>query len=450
MTHKIARGHTIAAAAVAVSVAAALLAACTTNPGSTSGPKASAGSTQKVTLEFWSGIPAAVQAADAYNASQTNVTVNVSNPPDASSKLATALKAGAGAPDVAGAQYTDMPQLIGSGGLADLAPLWGDLQKSEYLPYTWNLVGTGTHYYGIPEDIGPTALVYRKDVLEKYNVPVPTTWAEFADAAQKIYDASKGATVIANFPGNYADWYLGLSWQRGGKPWTRTDSGDYTQNFDNAAARDVADYLQPLLDKGLLTTIPQFSADLYSALAQGKIATSIEAAWGAGGWAQNVPASTKDLWRVADLPQVGSGTFAAANAGGSALVIPKQGTHQKESVDFAKWLTSSLKGTQTQYDISGTFSASKTGQSLPDFSDPTKNPSNFFGGQNVSKVYEKAAAGVDQTFVYAPWYKAATDDFVAAFNDAISKKTTLRAALTTWQDKVMADAKSQGFKVTVK
>ena len=435
MMHEELRNRAVVFASLAA-LAAGLLGGC-----SASGPESS----NPVTIEFWSGIPAAVQAAEAYNASQDEVIVNVSNPPDTAQKLSAALTAGTGAPDLSGAQYTDMPAFIATGGLAELSQF--DLDQDSYLPFTWTLVGSGDQVYGIPEDIGPAAMVYREDVLKQYGLEPAKTWDEFAEQAQQIFDASGGETVIANFPPNYADWFLALAWQRGGKPW-QIDGDGYSQNFDNAAARDVAEFLQPLIENGLVTTYPQFSADLYNALAKGEIATSMEAAWGAGGWAQNLPADTKGLWRVADLPQVDEATFAAANLGGSALIVPKEGEHQEEAVEFAKWLTATTDGTQIQYDISGTFSASLVGQDLPSFGDPEKNPSVFFGGQNVAEVYAKAASGVDQEFVYAPWYLASTDAYTAAFAGVFTNEKTIRDALADWQAAALADAESKGYQVT--
>jgi multiple sugar transport system substrate-binding protein len=445
--HAIAHRRTIAK--VAALAATAALAAGMTGCASSSGTDSGTEDKGPVTLEYWSGIPAAEQAAKVYEKSHPNVKINVENPADSSAKLATALKAGSGAPDVAMTGYTNIPQLVGGGGLADLSKYGVSSKKSDYLDWTWKLVSSGDAVYAVPLDIGPTALVYNKNVLDQYGIAVPTTWDEFATAAAELHDKSGGTVAIANIPGTWADWFVGLAWQNGSRPWSVDSDGKYTQSLNDEAAKQVAEYWQPLLDKGYLTTYPQFSQDLWNALSAGQIATAIEAAWGAGGWAQNVSADTKGVWRSADLPQwSGSGDFASGDMGGSAILVPEQGKHKQAATDFALWLSGTKEGTQTEYDISGTFAAAKVGLKLDSFTDPTKNPSNFFGGQNVAAVYAKAADAVDQSFVYAPWYPAVSDAYSASFADAVAGKTTLVQALDSWQDATLAQAKQQGYEVT--
>jgi len=439
----IAQRRTIAAVA-AVVVAGLALVGCSSTAATPAKQK-------HVTLEVWSNIPGAVQAAKKYNASQKNVTVNVDNPPNGTQKLATVLKAGTGAPDAALIPYTNLPQIVATGDIADLSHYGFASSKSDYLPWTWGLVTDGSHIYGVPQDTGPTALVYNKPLLAKYGITPPETWDEFASDAAKLKQASGGTVTMANIPGTYADWFLGLEWQAGGRPWIRNSDGTYTQQLNNSAAEKVATLWQGMLSKGEVSTYPAFSTDLWNALAKGNIATSIEAAWGAGGWSQNVPASTKGVWRVADLPQwSGSSSFAAGDAGGSTFVIPKQGKHITQAIAFAKWLTASNTGASTQYEVSGTFSASDAGQTLSAFKDSTVNPSSFFGGQNIESVFAKASAGVNHNFVYAPWYPAASDAYNAAFSAALSGKTTINQALDVWQSTTLAQAKSQGYKVKTK
>ena len=62
-------------------------------------------------------------------------------------------------------------------------------------------------------------MLYRKDIFDKYNVKVPTTWEEFAQAAQQLKDAGfKG--VITDFPTNGRAFNTALFAQAGWKPFT--------------------------------------------------------------------------------------------------------------------------------------------------------------------------------------------------------------------------------------
>lgn len=53
--------------------------------------------------------------------------------------------------------------------------------------------------YGIPFNKSTEMLFYNKDMLEKYDVAVPTTFAELKEASQKIYEATDGEVVGAGF-----------------------------------------------------------------------------------------------------------------------------------------------------------------------------------------------------------------------------------------------------------
>ncbi|NJK46464.1 MAG: hypothetical protein HC933_21420 [Pleurocapsa sp. SU_196_0] len=49
------------------------------------------------------------------------------------------------------------------------------------------------------------------------------------------------------------------------------------------------------------------------------------------------------------------------------------------------------------------FPAAEAGLDLPELADKTRNPSKFYGGQNVAAVYKAASKGVNTTFQWSPW-----------------------------------------------
>lgn len=47
----------------------------------------------------------------------------------------------------------------------------------QFFDFAWKQVTFGdTGVYAIPQDTGPMAMFYRKDLFEKYGVEVPKTW----------------------------------------------------------------------------------------------------------------------------------------------------------------------------------------------------------------------------------------------------------------------------------
>lgn len=158
-------------------------------------PKADA--SKKVTLEVWSWVPGLDKTVAAFTKAYPNISVKVVNlggGPNTYTKLQTALKAGSGAPDVAQIEYGFLPSFADTGGLVDLSKYGANDYKKYFVPWTWGQVSPeGSAVYAIPQDTGPFAMVYRDDVLKKYNVAVPKTWAQYATAASTVNQGAKVA-----------------------------------------------------------------------------------------------------------------------------------------------------------------------------------------------------------------------------------------------------------------
>ena len=102
-------------------------------------------------------------------------------------------------------------------GLENIAAC-GDILAAgdQFVDWTWSQVtfGEDNAVYAIPQDSGPTAMYYRADLFEAAGIPVPTTWAEYADAAAKIKALG---SYITNFPKTDVNWFAGMVWQNNGQ-----------------------------------------------------------------------------------------------------------------------------------------------------------------------------------------------------------------------------------------
>ena len=78
----------------------------------------------------------------------------------------------------------------------------------------------GDAVYGLPQDSGPMALFYNKEVFDKSGIEVPTTWDEYVEAAKKLH-AADPKTYITNDTGD-AGFTTSMIWQAGGTPF-KTD-----------------------------------------------------------------------------------------------------------------------------------------------------------------------------------------------------------------------------------
>ena len=212
------------------------------------------------TLTFWSWVPGIDKAVAAFEKAYPNIKVkweNVGNGTAEYSKLITAMQAGSGAPDVAQIEYQAIPTFINQGGLVDLAKHGAQQVKDQFVPWTWAQVSRGSSVYAIPQDTGPLAFAYRKDIYDKYGLTVPKTWQEFAADAKKLHDATNGKVYMTNFDavgsGN-GSYLLGLVWADGGNIW-KLNGDTWTQTLDSAKVNKVANFWMGLIKNGEVGTV---------------------------------------------------------------------------------------------------------------------------------------------------------------------------------------------------
>ena len=405
----------------------------------------------QITLEFWSWVGGLDQVVKEFEQAYPNIKVHVNNlggGPAEYTKLMTALKAGSGAPDVVQIEYDFLPSFIVTEGLADMAQYGANDAKPYFVPWTWGQVSPdGKTVYGIPQDSGPMAMIYNKKIFDQYGLTVPATWDEYAQQAEKLAKASNGKVKIANFYTTSAPWTIGLAWAAGGT-FFKMQGDSWVQTLNNSATEKVLTFWADLVKKGYVSTITPFTAEWYTAAGEGQFASSIEAAWGPGVLAASVKEKTAGDWRAAPLPQWTKGEqFRSGNWGGSSDAVPKESKHPKAATLFAVWLNTAKGPVISNWLDYGIFPASFSGLAAPDLHQPDKNPSKFFGGQNLVQVYSDASKAVSVDFAWSPWFAFVNDNFnkqVAALFDG---KMTVKQALEAWQNESLKNAKDNGFDV---
>lgn len=128
------------------------------------------------------------------------------------------------------AYYKDHPELA----MPDFD--WDDFSK----PLVENIAQVKGQWMGVPFDIPLFILMYRKDLLEKHKIDVPTTYDGFLDAVRKITEAEKGngvyGTGLQAKSGHYSlecDWSQAV-WGHGGSIFTKDKkfSGNDAQGIE--------------------------------------------------------------------------------------------------------------------------------------------------------------------------------------------------------------------------
>lgn len=445
------------AALVAVS-SLSLLAACsgsdtpttaaptgaTTSAANSSG---GGGNGNAVRIKVWAWYPEFKPVVDAFNKSHKDIQIdwtNVGTGPDQYAKLKTAFKAGTGAPDVAMVEFQEIPTFLILDKLVDMGKYGANDDKDMYAEWAWTQATDGDKVFAIPVDGGPMALMYRKDLFAAAKIPVPKTWAEYADAAAKIKQANPKAFIASM--GADGGWLNGLMWQAGCKPYkySITEARDQVGiNLTAPECKKVIDFYGDLVDRGLMAKDPFFTADMSAGLDTGKYWTWAAAGWTPGYLAGSLKKST-GKWAVAPMPQWEAGQEQQGDWGGSTFTVTTQSKYPKEATIVARELYGKSKeawdiGLNKAFlfplvkDVAS--DAGFTGKAYP-----------FFGGQKVNEIFVPNSEKLGD-FDYTPFQDFVFQQLIDRNAEAMSGKREWNTVLDTVQKNVTDYAKGQGFKV---
>jgi multiple sugar transport system substrate-binding protein len=428
-------------AVVAVVAATALAAGC--------GGSGDSGGKQDgpVKIKVWAWYPSFKPVVDLFNKTHTDVQIewtNAGTGQDQYTKLQTALKAGKGAPDVVMIEFQEIPTFQLTKHLVDMGKYGADSVKGNYVDWAWKQVSNGDKVYAIPVDAGPMAMLYRKDLFDKYKLTVPKTWAEFKEQAQKLKKASP-TSFMTDFGANDGGFMTGLLWQAGARPfdYSAAKSPDIGLSINGPQAKSTMAYWQDMVGSGLADTTAFQTTDFYNGLTTGRYATYLAAGWGPG-YLASVAKKTEGKWRAAPLPQWTAGGNAQGDWGGSAFAVTDQADHPKEATKVAMEIFGSNKDAW-RIGIDQAFLFPTATPILQwDYFQGKKY--GFFGGQKVNEVFVPAYNGIGE-FHWSPFNSYYFSQMTTAMNQAIEKKSPWPGALDTVQQNVSKYASQQGFKV---
>lgn len=397
----------------------------------------------------WAWYPAFEGVVDLFNETHDDVQVcwtNAGQGNDEYTKFSTAIEAGTGAPDLIMLESEVLPSFTIRDGLMDLVPYGANDVKGDYTDGAWADVASGDAVYAIPVDGGPMGMLYRQDIFDEYGVAVPTTWEEFAQAAQDLKDAGYEG-VITDFPTNGRAYNTALFAQRGWTPFTydTTSPTDIGLDVSTPAAVDVLGYWNDLVAKGLVGTDDAFTADYNTKLVDGSYAVYIAAAWGPGYLSGLSDADTDAQWRAAPIPQWEGQPAQQINWGGSTFAV----TSQAKNPEAAALVAKEIFGTEDAWKI-----GIEEGALFPLWkpileSDYFKNLEYpFFGGQQInSDVFLEAAAGYSG-FTFSPFQNYAYDQQTAEIYAMVQGEKSPQEAMDSFADTLTTYANEQGFTVT--
>ncbi|MFF1718457.1 ABC transporter substrate-binding protein [Streptomyces sviceus] len=441
------------AATGALSLGAALTACGGGDPGGSAGSTKPVGQADidkamrtPTRLTFWTWVPDIQQEVALFEKKYPAIKVKVVNAGQGVThytKLRTALKAGSGAPDLAQIEYQAIPTFTITDSLLNLSPYGASALKDQFVDWTWGQVsGPDGEVWAIPQDTGPMGMLYRKDIFDKHGIEVPTTWAEFAEAARKLHKADPDV-YLTNLAANEPAAWHGLLWQAGAKPYATSGKSTLTVDVDDAVSRKLADYWGGLAKEGVISTDPDFVDAWYAGFNKGKYATWLTAAWGPA-FLSGSAKSTAGNWRAAPLPQWDASKPASGNWGGSTTAVMRSTKNPIAAARFAQFLNSDPASAKMFATKQFFFPATKSLLADPGF---TGEAPAFYGGQKVNQVFADIGDTVSPSFQWPPFLDQAATDWTETVGKSLADKSDTAAALGQWQSRLTTYAKKQGFTV---
>jgi len=349
----------------AMGVTAALTAgACSSSTSSPAAAPSASGSATSGNITWWAS-PITTSSPDprtvlinAFEKVYPNIHVKLQSAPTDTdtnrASLITTISGGASSPDVFMGDVI-WPAQFGHSGLA--APLSSYFPSSYWSSFAPGLVQGATYkgqVYGAPffEDQG--FLYYRKDLLAKEHMAVPTTWPQLeTDAATLVHKGLVKYGYVwqgSSYEGltcNFME-YLGSA---GG---TALNSGLTQATLNSPAGMQAANFMHSLITSGAtpsaVTTFQE--AQSMSAFATGQAAflRNWDYGWSYSQTASS-PSSVVGKVGVTPLPSFsGQPSPGTSNIGGWNLYINPHSKNTAADVTFIKWMTSpaaqTILGTQ--------------------------------------------------------------------------------------------------------
>jgi multiple sugar transport system substrate-binding protein len=437
---------------VGAAITALVLSGCSPTSGggeSTQGPVSQDDIDKAMTtptkLTFWTWVPDIENEVKLFEEKYPAIDVTVENVGQGLAhyqKLRSAIEAGEGAPDVAQIEYQYIPSFVLPESLLDLTPYGADDLSGDYVDWAWNQVSPDEEVWAIPQDVGPMGNLYREDILKKAGITEPpATYEEYATAAKAVKDAT--GSYISNLGATQAGQMIGFFWQAGVKPFGYDGKETVTIDVNSDGAKEVASYWTDLIQQDLISTDADFNDQWYQGLANGKYAGWLTAAW-APVFLQGTAENTSGLWRAAPLPQWNAGEEVSGNWGGSSDAVLASTKNPIAAYELAKFINldeeSAMKLATEQFLFPPQLSVLED----PAFVD---QESEFYGGQQVNKLFSEISQTVDTDFQWLPFMDYVYSSYEETMGTVIADKGDIAAALDTWQDQLVKYAEDQGFTV---
>jgi multiple sugar transport system substrate-binding protein len=307
--------------------------------------------------------------------------------------MTTALATSTGLPDIMTIEYGYLGRFAQSGGLEDLdkTPYLAGAHAAKFVPFALAQGRSASHgQVAMPTDIGPGAMFYRQDVVQKAQVneaELSQSWDSFIASGQKIKKSS-GAYLVAHardvkdivirtgIPAGH-----GVYFDAQGKSVIES-SPRFKRGFEIA---------QKIRAEGLDAKVNPWSNEWGESLKRGTVTVQMMGAW-LGGHLQNwLAPNTTGLWRSTVLPE-----RVATSWGGTFYAIPKKAVNKDLAWDLIQHLSLNSQQQQIAFEKFNAFPALLEAQKGSFFEQPVA----FLGGQKARLEWRSTAQKIQATQVF--------------------------------------------------
>ena len=285
----------------------------------------------------------------AFNEEYPDISVNLielpENTTDKLQALLIALQSGDDSIDFFNADVTWTPIFASAGLIENLDKAFPSSERKAFLPGTIAAASYNGSVWGIPFRTDAGVLYYRKDLLEKYNKPVPETWDELFTTADEIIQAEEnaGSEDMYALVGSMKQ-YEGLTCNA--VEWFYSNGGEVIDKKGNIVINspenvEILELMREAYEKGLFPegALSYGSGDARASMFQNK--QVFMRAWPkAYALAQNPDNSmVSGLLGVAELPRGESGKRGHSTLGGWQLFLNKHSKNKEAALKFMNFYT---------------------------------------------------------------------------------------------------------------
>lgn len=331
-----------------------------------------------------------------------NVTVTVLPYFAMHDKLAAAVLAGAGAPQLADVEVHEIGRFfkppIGFVALDSLIATAGGknqfYEAEAFGPATWQ-----GKTYGVGSEVDPVIFYARADVLEKVGVSVPSdyltakpaidTWDDFVAIGKEIKKATGHYFAGIDYSGP-GQWQMIME-TRG----TGIFDSEGRPQLDSDVAVETLSFLRDLIYKYKIA-IPapgghQSTTEFYTALSSSTVVGSLNAEW-FGYYIKQAAPKQKGDWVIQRAPRWPSGPVRSAEYGGTWQMIPSQNPREQQGLawEFIRFMNFDVANIVPEYTIGALFPSLRVA-SQGKYAAMYKVGDPYFRNESIGALTEQAA-----------------------------------------------------------